>query len=182
MTSVRLRPAVVDGEPIGFLQLIDPLESNTRALRFYERLGFTFVEHRTFDTDFCRVYRFDRTSWPHARGTVQDVSNERVHRVTVRGRFRDLSDESRRYLARHQTEHDIFVSAYTVEGTLTYDERILFFNLRYEIRCTTDLDPALVALTEAETFLRTMGFGHTELKADVVDVSAIWDDVARGRG
>ncbi len=42
---------------------IDPLVSNTRALRFYERLGFRFVEHRQFGQDHCAVYRLDRLDW-----------------------------------------------------------------------------------------------------------------------
>lgn len=40
--------------------LIDPLASNTRAHRFYERLGFRFVERRRFGDDDCFVYRLDR--------------------------------------------------------------------------------------------------------------------------
>jgi aminoglycoside 6'-N-acetyltransferase len=40
--------------------LIDPLASNEGALRFYERLGFEFVEERDFGSDHCRVYRFPR--------------------------------------------------------------------------------------------------------------------------
>jgi aminoglycoside 6'-N-acetyltransferase len=40
--------------------LIDPLASNTRAHRFYERLGFQFVENRRFGEDDCRVYRLER--------------------------------------------------------------------------------------------------------------------------
>lgn len=40
--------------------LIDPLASNTRAHRFYERLGFRFVERRSFDDDDCFVYRLER--------------------------------------------------------------------------------------------------------------------------
>ncbi|MCW5911567.1 MAG: acetyltransferase [Cyclobacteriaceae bacterium] len=43
--------------------LIDPLVSNIRACRFYERLGFQYVEDRTFGEDDCRVYRFLRTDW-----------------------------------------------------------------------------------------------------------------------
>jgi aminoglycoside 6'-N-acetyltransferase len=41
--------------------LIDPLASNTAAHRFYERLGFQFVERRQFGGDHCFVYRLERT-------------------------------------------------------------------------------------------------------------------------
>jgi aminoglycoside 6'-N-acetyltransferase len=41
--------------------LIDPLASNTRAHRFYERLGFQFVEPRRFGDDDCFVYRLNRS-------------------------------------------------------------------------------------------------------------------------
>jgi aminoglycoside 6'-N-acetyltransferase len=40
--------------------LVDPLASNTAAHRFYERLGFRFVERRRFGADHCLVYRLDR--------------------------------------------------------------------------------------------------------------------------
>lgn len=40
--------------------LIDPLAPNIRAHRFYERLGFRFVERRRFGSDECFVYRLDR--------------------------------------------------------------------------------------------------------------------------
>jgi aminoglycoside 6'-N-acetyltransferase len=43
--------------------LIDPLASNVRAHRFYERLGFRFVERRRFGKDECFVYRLDRTDY-----------------------------------------------------------------------------------------------------------------------
>ncbi|MCB9298421.1 MAG: GNAT family N-acetyltransferase [Lewinellaceae bacterium] len=41
--------------------LIDPLKSNTQAHRFYERLGFEFLEERMFDADVCFVYELKRT-------------------------------------------------------------------------------------------------------------------------
>jgi len=112
----------------------------------------------------------------------------RVFRVTVRGRFRDLSDAARHFLAAAQSEHDIFRSAYTAEGTFTYDDRITFFNLRYEVRLdradpSSDDDPTglagVTAEVEAETFLTTMGFGHQLLKTEVVDVSAVWSSLRR---
>lgn len=40
--------------------LVDPLESNTRAHRFYERLGFEYVVCRRFGDDCCSVYRLRR--------------------------------------------------------------------------------------------------------------------------
>lgn len=40
--------------------LIDPLAANVRAHRFYERLGFEFVERRRFGADDCFVYRLER--------------------------------------------------------------------------------------------------------------------------
>ena len=43
--------------------IIDPLASNTDAHRFYERLGFKFVEERSFGEDDCFVYRLDRADW-----------------------------------------------------------------------------------------------------------------------
>lgn len=105
-----------------------------------------------------------------------------VHRVTVRGRFHQLSEPARQYLTAAQPEHDIFVSAYTEEGTFTYDERIAFFNLRYEVRGAVDEKTAgEQGLVEAELFLRTMGFGYRGMKVDVVDTGAIWADLAAKR-
>lgn len=45
--------------------LIDPLTSNTRAHRFYQRLGFQFSEYRRFGDDDCSVYRLNRSDWQH---------------------------------------------------------------------------------------------------------------------
>lgn len=43
--------------------LVDPLVSNTRVHRFYERLGFQHVEQRRFGDDDCLVYRLNREDW-----------------------------------------------------------------------------------------------------------------------
>jgi aminoglycoside 6'-N-acetyltransferase len=43
--------------------LVDPLAGNTRAHRFYERLGFRFVEARRFGEDDCLVYRLQRADY-----------------------------------------------------------------------------------------------------------------------
>ena len=41
--------------------LIDPLASNVRSHRFYERLGFQLVGRRQFGEDDCLVYQLSRT-------------------------------------------------------------------------------------------------------------------------
>lgn len=43
--------------------LIDPLATNTDAIRFYRRLGFQFVEERNFAGDHCHVYQINRLQW-----------------------------------------------------------------------------------------------------------------------
>lgn len=40
--------------------LIDPLASNARAIRFYERLGFRFLREQRFGDDECKVYVLER--------------------------------------------------------------------------------------------------------------------------
>ena len=40
--------------------LIDPLVSNSRAIRFYKRFGFKEVEKRRFGNDLCLVLRLNR--------------------------------------------------------------------------------------------------------------------------
>lgn len=43
--------------------LIDPLVSNTGAIRFYEQLGFKQIERRFFDEDECFVYKLSRNDY-----------------------------------------------------------------------------------------------------------------------
>lgn len=50
--------------------LIDPLADNTRAHRFYERLGFRFVERRRFGQDDCFVYSLERSVFLQGRKTA----------------------------------------------------------------------------------------------------------------
>ena len=47
--------------------LIDPLSSNIRAHRFYERLGFRFLERRQFGFDDCFVFQLTREDWEARR-------------------------------------------------------------------------------------------------------------------
>jgi hypothetical protein len=115
---------------------------------------------------------------------MSDGETIRVFRVTVRGQFSDLTEQTRAYLARSQTDHDIFRSAYTPEGTFTYDAALAFFNLRYELRASGADAPELAeleALDEAERFLTTMGFTSKNLRANVVDMSTMTNNLRRLR-
>lgn len=58
--------------PLVTAVLVDPLASNTRAHRFYERLGFQFIEQRWFGDDDCFVYRLNRADW-HLKSTSIEV-------------------------------------------------------------------------------------------------------------
>jgi len=57
---MRMALASCFADPSVAAVIIDPLASNVRAHRFYERLGFRFVERRTFLGDDCFVYRLER--------------------------------------------------------------------------------------------------------------------------
>jgi aminoglycoside 6'-N-acetyltransferase len=60
---MRLALACCFAEPGVKAVIIDPLERNIRARRFYERLGFRFVEIRTFEKEVCAIYRLERADY-----------------------------------------------------------------------------------------------------------------------
>jgi Family of unknown function (DUF6204) len=108
---------------------------------------------------------------------MKSVGEQRNMRVTVRGRFDDLSDRALDYLRSNLDLHDVSNSEYTAEGVLTYDAKIDYFSLRYRIRLESDdLDDRAVerGMSEAEQFLRVMGFHYRDLGVSVTDVSAAW--------
>lgn len=41
--------------------LIDPIKTNTKAHRFYERLGFKFLDERIFEDTLCYVYELKKS-------------------------------------------------------------------------------------------------------------------------
>jgi hypothetical protein len=106
------------------------------------------------------------------------MGDDRIMRVTVRSRFGHLSPRASEYLRANQLDHDVSNSAYTPEGTLTYEAAIDYFSIRYDIRMGAD-DPDEVAsdrgVDQAEHFLRAMGFDHRPLKAKVTEVADVWN-------
>lgn len=61
---MRLAVARCFADPNVTAILVDPLVSNTRVHRFYERLGFRQIERRQFGEDDCFVYCLNRADWP----------------------------------------------------------------------------------------------------------------------
>ncbi len=60
---MRLALARCFGDASVTAVLLDPLASNVGAQRFYQRLGFQFVEARRFGDDDCAIYRLDRSRY-----------------------------------------------------------------------------------------------------------------------
>jgi len=57
---MRMAIAICFADPNVSRIWIDPLKSNHKAHRFYERLGFEFQEERLFGAHWCRIYALDR--------------------------------------------------------------------------------------------------------------------------
>jgi aminoglycoside 6'-N-acetyltransferase len=56
-------------DPLVTAVLIDPLSTNVRAHRFYQRLGFQVVDRRQFGEDDCLVHCLKREDW-HPKNDV----------------------------------------------------------------------------------------------------------------
>ncbi|HRO04206.1 MAG TPA: GNAT family N-acetyltransferase [Terricaulis sp.] len=69
--GARMMRAVIDqcfADPAVTAIIIDPLNSNRNAHRFYQRLGFKVIGRRFFEADDCLVHRLDREDWESADG------------------------------------------------------------------------------------------------------------------
>jgi aminoglycoside 6'-N-acetyltransferase len=61
MMRLALERCFADGRVTGIV--IDPLASNTRAHRFYQRMGFKPIGRRNFGADDCLVHELKREDW-----------------------------------------------------------------------------------------------------------------------
>ena len=112
------------------------------------------------------------------------MSDPHIFRVTVRGRFSALSGPQRAFLVEALDDHHVTKSAYTAEGTFTYDSNIYSFSLRFEIRVEGEHPDDLageLGLQQAETFLRTLGIGYQHLKVTTTDMESMWAAAAKRR-
>jgi aminoglycoside 6'-N-acetyltransferase len=61
-TMMRRAFQISFAEPVTAI-VIDPLASNTRAHKFYRRLGFVAEGRHMFGDDDCLVHRLTRLAW-----------------------------------------------------------------------------------------------------------------------
>jgi hypothetical protein len=124
----------------------------------------------------CRRHRADSV-----KIYTRSMGEQYIFRVTVRGRFAEMSESQRISLIAALDDHHVTGAAYTGEGTLTYDARLDSFSLRYEIRTAAEHPEeasAELGMHEAERFLRTLGIGYRDLKVTTTDMRAMWDGAA----
>lgn len=101
----------------------------------------------------------------------------KIYRAVVRGQFADLTREQAADLRANAAEHHFLKSAFTAAGSLTYDEQLVAFNLRFEMRLPDDVDPSdaeAMALLLAEERLDAEAFGYKKLRASATDMASMW--------
>jgi hypothetical protein len=95
----------------------------------------------------------------------------RTYRVTVRGVFDGLDDDQRSALREQLAEHDLFSSAFTEEGTLTYDGQLSAFSHRVVVQVEAGLqeedDAHAAGQLSAMERLDAAGLGYRRLRSAV---------------
>jgi hypothetical protein len=98
----------------------------------------------------------------------------RTYRVQVSGQFAALTPAVRARLLAEQVDHDVFVSAFTPEGTFTYAPSLTRFTLRYllevleESAAEADEAAAVEGELRASYFLEGRGINHKPVTVSAV--------------
>jgi len=93
-----------------------------------------------------------------------------VFRVTIRGVFEGLDEEDRTALLEGA---DAFRTAFTEEGTFTYDRGLSAFTFRCQVPAEADGDGEAEATERAMAALVAHGYPHRVLRVGVTDVRHI---------
>jgi len=108
----------------------------------------------------------------------------RTYRVTVRGRFENLSAAQRERLRAEQDAHSMFVSRFTPDGMFLYAPELVGYQFRYLLGIEEESpeDADLLARLEAEA-LAEAGIGERGLQGRIIDISlaCVEDMKIRGR-
>jgi hypothetical protein len=95
----------------------------------------------------------------------------RTYRVIVRGVFAGLDEGQRTALREAAADHDVFVSAFTEEGTLTYDGHLSAFSHRVVVQVEAgpdeDDDAHAAGQLSAMEQLDAAGLGYRTLRSTV---------------
>lgn len=105
----------------------------------------------------------------------------KIYRSVVRGQFDKPDDATRSLLLQRQDDHHYLKSAFTKQGTLTYDHQLVAFNVRFEIRRKDDENNdedtlKQLALETAAELLDAYGYPHKKLRASITDMADMWVD------
>ena len=109
----------------------------------------------------------------------------KIYRAVVRGHFSNLDDATSAALVAVADKHTYFDSAFTPDSTFTYDERLVAFNLRYEMRfvpddasapddTVTQAEVEASAMERATAWLDDKGYGNRHLTVSVTDMASMW--------
>ena len=111
------------------------------------------------------------------RRAQDDLQDERVYRVSVRGRFGPLDGASRARLEAAAPCHDVVLAEFTERGTLAYGLPLQTFTFRYQLRERGE-DTELKAMAEARSraiaSLAALGVGYRELQIRAMDMDDLW--------
>lgn len=96
----------------------------------------------------------------------------RTYRITVRGRFENLTAAQRDQLHAEQDEHGMFAARFTPEGTFLYAPELVGYQFRYLLNVEegSPEDADLAAQLEAED-LAEAGIRERGFEGRIVDIS-----------
>jgi hypothetical protein len=110
----------------------------------------------------------------------------RTYRVQVTGQFTELVPTTREQLQARQAEHDVFLAAFTPEGTFTYTPTLTRFTLRYLLEVSegsaAEADEAAAVEGEllAMAFLESQSITHKPLSVTAVCLDDVKSNGRRG--
>ena len=95
--------------------------------------------------------------------------SSRTYRVTVRGVFDGLDDARRAWLRDRLVDHDLFASAFTAQGSTTYDGSLAAFSHRVVVHVDPGPGEEAEACTAGELsalqWLEDAGVGRRRLRS-----------------
>lgn len=99
---------------------------------------------------------------------------ERTYRMTVRGRFAELTAQQRAHLLDEQGDHGMFSARFSPEGTFLYGPELVGYQFRYEVRVDEPSpdDAELLARMRVEE-RATIDLEERGYSGRIVDISVV---------